>query len=384
MKQKKKLFLGIGLAVLLLAVAGAVIYYVQVVQKDRKSYETYLEGFELYKEGKFEEAEKLLLSVEDYGETKKILTDLYYQQGLAAFENQEYEKAKEFFSKNPEYQDSADYLKETSYQLGIAAYEAKDYDKAEGYFNEISGYKEVQNYVDGIAYARLLESFAAGDYDKAEACILAIPDMDGIQPYAVVVLQAQAQKNFENLQYEHALELYEQGLKYADWVENTYKNLSEEKKIYEFDPIRGEVSFEDRIKQMEEEYDSVKKEYQAVTCLKQLVTYYEEQMKDTAVISQVDEIRVAMQAYSSDNIVPVIMIAYKETVTEKNKEKQQQAYAVYNETDFYAICHSLKMEEIDKSNSDELQANLRITQYWEAKDAVKMDMTRIRKAMGWE
>lgn len=384
MIQKKKLVLGIGLAVLLLAVAGAVIYYVQVVQKDRKSYETYLKGFELYKEGNYEEAEKLLLSAEDYGETKKILTDLYYQQGIAAFENQEYEKAKELFSKKPEYQDSADYLKEISYQLGIAAYEAKDYDKAEGYFNEISGYKEVQNYEKGITYARLLESFAAGDYDKAEACIQAIPDMDGVQPYAVVVLQAQAQKNFENLQYEHALELYEQGLKYADWVENTYKNLPEEQKVNEFDPIRGGVSYEDRIKQMKEAYASAEKEFDAISCLKQLVSYYEEQRKDTAVLFQIDEIRVAMQAYSSDNIVPVIMIAYKETVTEKNKEKQQQAYAVYNKTDFYAICHSLKMEEIDKSNSDELQANLRITQYWEAKDVIKLDMTRVRKAMGWE
>lgn len=384
MKQKTKLFLGIGFAILVLAVAGAVIYYVQVVQKEQKSYETYLEGFELYKEGNYEEAEKLLLSVKDYGETEKILADLYYKQGLEAFEKQDYEKARELLLKNPEYQDSADYIKETAYQLGISAYEQKDYDTAEGYFKEVSGYKEVQSYVDGITYARLLEYFAAGDFDNAENCIFSIPDKDGVQPYGIVVLQAQAEKAFQNLEYERSLELYERGLEYASWVETVYNNLSDEEKVNAFDPIRGEVPYGDRIKQMEESYASARKEYQTVTCLKHLVTYYEEEMKDKAVLSQVDEIRVAMQAYSSDNIVPVIMISYKETVTEKKKEKQQQAYAVYNETDFYAICHSLNMEEIDKSNSDEVQANLRLVEYWEKKDTVTMDMERIRKAMGWE
>ncbi len=384
MKQKTKIILGIGLALLVLAVAGAIIYYVQVVQKEQKFYERYLEGFELYKEGKYEEAEKLLLTVENYGETKKILTDLYYKQGLEAFEKGDYEKARELLLKNSEYQDSADYIKEAAYQLGIEAYNAKEYDTAEGYFNELTGYKEVQGYVDGITYGRLLEYFAAGDYENAEKCIFSIPDKDGVQPYGIVVLQAQAQKAFENLEYERSLELYERGLEYASWVETVYNNSSEEQKANEFDPIRGEVSYGDRMNQMKESYASTKKEFQTVTCLKHLVSYYEEKMKEKAVLSQVDEIRVAMQAYSADNIVPVVMISYKETVTENKKEKQQQAYAVYNETDFYAICHSLKMEEIDKSNSDEVQANLRLAEYWEKKDTMTMDMARIRKAMGWQ
>lgn len=384
MKRKTKIFLGVGLAIFLLVVAGAVIYYVQVVQKEQKSYEAYLEGFELYKEGKYEEAEKILLTTEDYGETETILTDLYYRWGMELFEKEEYESARELFFKNPDYQDTADYIKETAYQLGIAAYNGKDYDTAETFFNEVPGYKEVQNYIDGITYVRLQNYFAAGDYDKAEKCLFSIPTMDGVQPYGIVLLQAQAQKAFENVEHERALELYERGLEYAAWVETVYNNLPDEQKISEYDPIRGEIGYEDRIKQMEEEYASAKKEYQTITCLKNLVSYYEEKMKEKAVLSQVDEIRVAMMAYSSDNIVPVVMIAYQETVTEKKKEVQRQAYAVYNETDFYAICHSLDMEEIDKSNSDELQANLRITQYWDTTDTITMDMSRIRRAMGWE
>ena len=384
MKKKTIIFLGIGLAILFLVVTGAVIYYVQVVQKERESYEDYLEGFELYKEGNYEEAEKLLLSTKDYGETETILMDLYYRWGLEFFEKEEYEKARELFLKNPDYQDTADYLKETAYQLGMTAYNEKDYDTAETFFKEIPGYKEIQNYIDGIEYARLQNYFATGDYDKAEECLLLIPNMDGVQPYGIVLLPVQAQKAFENQEYERALELYERGLGYSVWVENVYNNLSDEEKINEYDPIRGEVAYEERLKQMEEGYISVKKEYQAVECLKHLISYYEEKMKDKAVFFQADEIRVAMQAYASDNIVPVVMIAYQETVTEKKKEVQRQAYAAYNDANFYAICHSLNMEEIDKRNSDEIQANLRITQYWDAKDTVTMDMARIRKAMGWE
>ena len=384
MKQKTKIFLGIGLALLVLAVAGAIIYYVQVVQKERKAYENYLEGFELYKNGEYERAEKILLEAENYGETEKILTDLYYQQGLEAFEKEQYEAARELFLKNPDYQDSADYIKETAYQLGIDAYNGADYDKAEAYFNEIPAYKDVKEYVDGIAYERLKNYFAAGDYDNAEKCLDAIPDRDGVQPYAIVLLQAQAGGAFENLDYERSLELYERGMKYGTWVEAVYKPLPDEQKIAEFDPIRGDVGYEERLKQMEEAYTAAKKEYQVVVCLQHLVSYYAEEMKDKAVIAQVDEVRVAMHAYSSDNVIPVVMVAYKETVTENKKEKQQQAYAVYNETDFYAICHSLKEEEIDKSNSNELQANLRITKYWDEKDTITMDMARLRRAMGWE
>lgn len=384
MKGKMKIFLGIGLALLLLAVAGAVIYYVQVVQAERKAYENYLEGFELYKKGEYGRAEKLLLEAKDYGETERILTDLYYKQGLEAFEKEQYETAREFFLKNPDYQDSADYIKETAYQLGIGAYNEADYDRAETFFNEIPGYKEVQKYVDGIAYARLKNYFAAGDYDNAEKCLSAIPDMDGVQPYGIVLFQAQAQKAFENLEYERSLELYNRALEYGSWVETVYKPLPDEQKIAEFDPIRGDIGYDERLKQIGEAHAAAEKEYQTVVCLRHLVSYYADKMKDKAVIAQVDEVRVAMQAYSSDNIVPVIMISYKETVTEKKKEKQQQAYAVYNETEFYAICHSLEMDEIDKSNSDELQANLRITKYWEEKDTITMDMARLKKAMGWE
>lgn len=384
MKQKTKIFLGIGLAILLLVVAGAVIYYVQVVQKEQKSYEAYMEGFELYKEGKYEEAEKILLATEDYGETETILMDLYYRWGLEFFEKEDYEKARELFLKNPDYQDTADYIKETAYQLGIVAYNEKDYDTAETFFKEIPGYKEVQAYIDGIAYARLQNYFVAGDYDKAEEYLLLIPDLDGVQPYGIVILQVQAQKAFENLEYESSLERYERGLGYGAWVETVYNNLSDEQKISEYDPIRGEVTYEDRLKHMEEEYTSVKKEYQAVTCLKHLVSYYEEKMKEKAVLGQIDEIRVAMQAYASDNIVPLVIIDYQETVTEKKKEVQRQAYAVYNDVNFYAICHSLDIEKIDKRNPEEVQAYLRVSQYWEAKDTITVDMSRIRRAMGWE
>ncbi len=384
MKQKKKIFLGIGLALLVLAVAGAIMYYVQVVQKERKAYENYLKGFELYKNGDYARAEKILLETKNYGETEQILTDLYYQQGLEAFEKEQYETARELFLKNPDYQDTADYIKETAYQLGIDAYNKADYDKAETFFNEIPGYKDVQEYVDGIAYERLKIYFAAGDYDNAEKCLLAIPNRDGVQPYGIVLLPVQAGKAFENQDYERALALYEQGMAYGTWVETVYNPLPDEQKIAEFDPIRGDVGYEDRLKQMQEAYTTAKREYQSVDCLQQLVAYYADKMKDKAVLAQVDEVRVAQHSYSSDNSVSVIMIAYKETVTEKKKEKQQQAYAVYNETDFYAICHSLKVEEIDKSNSDELQANLRITRYWDEKDTVTMDMARLKKAMGWE
>ena len=384
MKRKTKIFLGIGLAILLLVVVGAVMYYVQVVQKEQKSYETYLEGFEKYKEGKYEEAEKILLSTKDYGETETILMDLYYRWGLEFFENEEYEKARGLFLKNPDYQDTADYIEETAYQLGMAAYNEKDYDTAENFFKEIPGYKDIQTYIDGIAYSRLQNCFTAGDYDKAEEYFFMIPNMEGVQPYGIVLLQIQAQKAFENLEYERSLELYERGLGYAAWVENVYNNLPDEQKANEYDPIRGEVSYEDRLKQMEEAYASVKKEAQVIDCLKHLLSYYEEKMKEKASFFQVDEVRVAMQAYSSDNIVPVVMIAYQETVTEKKKEVQRQAYAVYNDANFYAICHSLNTEEIDKKNTDELQANLRITQYWDEKDTITMDISRIRRAMGLE
>lgn len=384
MKDKKNIFIIIAVAVFVLAVAGAGIYYAQVVHKERKALEQYERGFELYKEGKYVEAEEVLSNVKDFEGVDQILDDIYYQMGKNAFESGQYEQAKAYFSKKPEYQNCLDYIKESNYLLGITAFENEDYETAETLLMENPDYKDTRSYLDNITYEKVKVYFNANDYENAAKNVLKILSYKGVEPYGIVVLQNQAEKAFENLEYKQALEMYERGLEFKTWYLEEYKGLTDEKKEKEYAFIYGDTSFEDRIKKMEEDYEWAKKESYVVDDLKNLVNLYETEKKDLAVLSQVDEIKVAMQQYNEKTQLPLIMISYKESINEGKKEKKQQAYAVYNEDEFYAICHSLKLEEIDKTNSDEIQANIKLSKYWEDEETVLVDMTRVRKAMGWE
>lgn len=381
-KKAGKIIFGVALALVFFVVVGVGMYGFQEVRKEKQSYEKYEEAFTLYKEGKYDEAEKILTSMKDFQGVEEILTDLYYQKGLLAFEAGDYGAARELFLKNPDYQDTQDYLKETAYQLGIAALSGGEYETAHSYLDEISNYKDVGDYLNKLSFADMKTYFANGDLAAAKDCILKISNYPGIEPYGLAVLPGQAQQAFEGQDYEQAMKLYELALGYRGWVE-AYAALSPEEQAG-FASIAGEVPFAQRVEQLEAGYTAAKSEYQSVCCLKDLIAYYEEKMKEKAIISEVSEVRFGMQSYSSDNVVPIIMISYKETVKEGEKEKQQQAYAIYNDTEFYAICHSLKMEEIDKSNSVEVQANLKISKYWDAKDVTVIDMARIRSAMGWQ
>ncbi len=381
MKNKAgKIIFGVVLALVLFMVIGVGMYGFQEVRKERQSYEDYEKAFNLYKEGKYEEAEKILVTIPNYEGVEEMLTDLYYRQGCEAFEAGDYAKARELFQKNTEYQDTMDYIRETAYQLGVAAFQNGDYATARSYFSEIPNHKDVPDYERHMVFFDMQSYVANGQYAEAENCILSISDYPGIEPYGIVVLSTQAAAAFENQDYEHSLDLYERAFKYCAWID-AYEALSPEEQAA-YAQVAGETSFRERQKQMEKGQEAAIKEYQVVTCLKDLSNIYQQNMAETASISEVKEVRIGQQAYSSDNIVPVIMIYYKEQAV-KNK-KQQDAYAVYNETEFYAICHSLEMEELDKSNSDEVQANLKLTKYWEDKKTEKMDMERLRKAMGWQ
>lgn len=381
-KKTGKFIFGVAFALVFFVVAGVGMYGVQEARKEKQSVEKYEEAFRLYKEGKYDEAEKILVTMKNFHGVEEMLTDLYYQKGLLAFDAGDYDAARELFLKNPDYQDTQDYIKETAYQLGIAALANEDYETAHSYLDEISNYKDVADYLNKLSFADMKSYFANGDLAAAKDCILKISNYPGIEPYGLAVLPEQARQAFEGQDYEQAMKMYEQALSYRGWAE-AYVALSPEEQAG-FASIAGEVPFAERVEQLEAGYAAAKSEYQSIQCLKNLIAYYEEKMKETAIISEVDEVRFGMQTYSSDNIVPIIMISYKETFKEGEKEKQRQAYAIYNDTEFYAICHSLKMDEIDKSNSVEVQANLKLSKYWDAKDAAVIDMARIRSAMGWQ
>lgn len=376
-KKSNKIYLVILLFVIVIAIVAG-IYGYEVVYKERQLYNQYQQAFELYKTGEYEEAEKILRKIPSYEGVSVLMRDIQYQKGVLAFEAGEYETARQLFLNVSEYQDSQDYIEETTYLLGIDAYMIQDYDVAKSYFEEIPNYKDVSNYLEELAFKRLQETFQQSFYSEAEACIFEIPDYPGVEPYAIVVLEEQGKAAYEGQQYERSMEMFRMALEYAAWVD-TYNGMPEEEKAA-YAAIAGEVDFKQRLKNIESERELAEREYQAVLCLRELVKYYENNMVDVAVLSQVDEIRFAKQIYTNDAQVPLIMISYKETVN----EKQKQAYAVYNETELYGICPSLKMEEIDKSNSSQLQAHLKITSFWDKKETVDIDMARVRKAMGWE
>ncbi len=381
MKIKKKLkeavpvFLCIFVALALVAS----VYGVLKVREDRQKFAKYEEAFLLYKSGEFEEAEEILRKITGYKGVMELLRDIHYQKGLLFYHDREYFDAREQFFKVSNYQDSQDYIEECTYQMALEAYGTQDYDTARGYFVEIKDYKDVSKYLDDLYFVELKKVFATKFYSEAEECIFAIPDYPGVEPYAIVVLEELGRLAFEAQQYERAGEMYRLALEYEPWVKETYKNMPPEEKAAN-DTITGEVSFEDRLDNIEDAKEASEREFQAVKCLKELVKYYENNMVDVAAIEQVDEVRFAKQTYTNDAVVPIIMISYKENVN----KKKEQAYAVYNETDMYGICHSLKMEEIDKANSQELQTNLKIAPIWEAEDTIIIDMERMRSAMGWK
>lgn len=375
--KKKQIYLA-AFTLLVVLIAGAAWYGYKVVYKERQLYQKYQQAFELYKNKDYEQAEEILLTMEDYEGVSVLLKDICYQKGVAAFEAGEYESVRELLSQITDYQDSLDYVEASTYQLAVDAYVVQDYDTAENYFSEIADYKDVRNYMEEIAFHNLKQSFQAGYYMECESSIFKIPDYPGVEPYGIVVLEAQGKEAYEAQQYERALEMYRYALEYGSWLDIYNEMTQEEKAAYA--AIAGETDFKQRLKNIETERALAQREYQALLCLKELVKYYENNKAETAELVQVDEIRFAKQAYTNEAEVPVVMIAFQEKVN----GKKQQAYAVYNETELYGICSSLKMEEIDKADSVQLQAHIKISGLWEQEDTVKIDMQRIRKAIGWE
>lgn len=378
LKQNSNNIFQLILALLLIVIIGAGIYGFRVVRRERGLYNKYQQAFELYKKGSYDESEKILKTISSYEGVSELLTDIRYRQGLLAYEAGDYANARELFFKVSNYQDSLDYIEEITYLLGLEAYSVQDYDAAKSYFEEIPEYKEAPTYLEELTFLRLQRVFQSGFYMEAEECIFEIPEYPGVEPYAIVVLEEQGKAAYEAQQYERSIEMFRMALEYSSWMDIYNLMPEEEKAVY--GAIAGEVDFVKRLKNIKEEKALAEREYQAVLCLKELVKYYENNKIDVAVLSQVDEIRFALQTYTNEAVIPLIMIAFQETV----KENKQQAYAAYNETDLYGICHSLKMEELDKSNSEELQTYLKISELWEDKSTVKIDMVRIRKAMGWE
>lgn len=214
---------------------------------------------------------------------------------------------------------------------------------------------------------------------ECEADIFKIPDYPGVEPYGIVVLEEQGKAAYEAQQYERSIEMFKYAAAYSDWLDIYNAMPAEEKSSYA--AICGETDFKQRLRNIKSESELAEREYQAVLCVKELVKYYENEKQEIAELAEVDEVRFAEQTYSNNAQVPVVMISYKEKTSEKKKEQQ---YAVYNETDLYGICPSLKNEEIDKSDSNQLQTYIKLSGLWDMKDTIKLDMARIKKAMGWE
>lgn len=376
-KKRRKIY-PVFILFTVLILVGAGVCGLREVYKERQRFELYQQAFELYKNSAYDEAEKVLEEIPEYQGVSAMLRDIQYQKGLIAFEAGQYEEAKGLFQKVSDYQDSQDYIEEAVYLLAMDAYTAKDYDTAIRYFEEIPDYKDVKQYQEEITFSNLETYFQAGSYQEAENCIFRIQDYPGVEPYGIVVLEAQGKAAYENQEYERAIEMFKYASAYSDWLD-TYNGMSKEEKAA-YDIIAGETDFKQRLKNISQEKELAEREYQALLCVKELVKYYENEKAEVAEISKVEEIRFSKQVYANSAEVPIVMISYKETAD----KKKTQSYAVYNETEFYGICPSLKMEEIDKSDSSQLQAYLKITDLWENKETVKIDMARIKKAMGWE
>jgi len=105
---------------------------------------SYNNGISNIKNGNYEEAREIFISLDDYKESSTYLLEIDYQIATNFYNQLNFDEAIKLFSKlkNLEYKDSNDMLKQVKYSKALNFYNEKKFEEAYQSFSEIKDYKD--------------------------------------------------------------------------------------------------------------------------------------------------------------------------------------------------------------------------------------------------
>ncbi len=127
----------------------------------------YKDAVNLLNAGKYNDAELMFISLEDYKDSAKMVLECRYQQAMELYADGSLEEAAKIFKKIADYKDSADLFKSCKYQLGQEHYENGEYREAAGIFGELTGYQDSDQKALECSDLLLKDYLKEGQYGKA-------------------------------------------------------------------------------------------------------------------------------------------------------------------------------------------------------------------------
>lgn len=337
-RKNKKLFTICGIVGIIVIVAIGV-FYGYTVRKGKQD-KLYLEAMDYYNQQQYQEAlEKAEKIADNYDGKEKLVNEITYCLANQYLDESAYEEADKLLQKIPDYEDVPRLMKRVTYYKGVNEYMLGNYEKAEELLSQVEDYGDTANYLKEISMKRIMEVINNGDYETAQKYFDRIA---AYEPAASIAAEAGGKLG---------LHYYEEG-RYED-ARSCYEKISQ---------AEGSQA----------QLQLIEQESLAADCVKELLSRYTGEVQ----ITQIDEIRSAMQNYSDTLKIPITMIRFHTGETQK--------YAVYDSDTYLAECHSLNKNDLDMSNPDETTAYLKLSKNWESTETAMLGMHRIKSALSME
>jgi tetratricopeptide (TPR) repeat protein len=184
--------------------------------KDKTQLMQYAQAGEALQAKKFDDAKDLYLELEDYKDSKTMVSEADYQKASARLESSDFDEARQIFLTLKSYRDSdamaseADYLKasalltksdfdgarqifvslkdykdsatmvnEADYRKAAALYDKKDYKNALDAYGKLGDYKDSKDKLESVSkdiYDNAVSDYKKGDYQTASEGLALIPD----------------------------------------------------------------------------------------------------------------------------------------------------------------------------------------------------------------
>ena len=167
-KKKKKtgLIIGIIAAVVLLAGAGVLVFFLTADARE------YSKAMGLKDDGQYQEAIAIFTELGDYDDSSEQITDCRYLEAKQKLAKGLYDEAISAFSALGSYKDSKDMIKQCDYERAMQYYNNWDYEEAKAIFLSLGDYSDSADKVKACDYSiakALISSDPLDAIDKLEA-----------------------------------------------------------------------------------------------------------------------------------------------------------------------------------------------------------------------
>lgn len=204
--RKKKLKRNFIIIVALLAITIAAVFFIKNVvfpELDRRA--AYNEAITLFKEEKYNEAEKAFIDLKDYKDSEKYskqsrikILQNKYDTAIDLMEKGAYKKAITAFQELGDYSDSSEKVKECKYKIGLNLMKDKKYSEAKDEFEELGDYLDSSEKAKECIYQSGRQFFAKRAYDKAYELFKSISDYKKASRYMEKLVLVPVEIDYES------------------------------------------------------------------------------------------------------------------------------------------------------------------------------------------